>query len=367
MELKMRPVKLPTSSEIQKIAKILVEHSARVKKGDYVQINAGMPARDLVLEVYKQVIQKGAYPVLKTDFEGLSYLYYKYASKDQLMHFPGLAYNEMKKTDAVIYIGAPENRYELATIPPEPLTIRQKVTRKISDERMKKKWVIFDYPVADFAKEAGMSLPEYRKFVFNACMQDWDKLKIGLMLKVKKVIDKGSRVRIKTPNTDLTFGIKGRLGAVGNGTFNMPDGEVWTAPQENTEGYINFTYPLERMGRQIKGIRLEFKKGKVTKASAKTNFDVLDSMIKTDNGARILGELGIGCNFNIQKFTNNLLFDEKIGGTIHLALGHAYKECNGKNESAIHADIVKDLRPKFGGGEVWVDDKLLIKDGKFMI
>lgn len=362
----MRPVKLPNNSEIQKIAKILVEHSARVKKGDYVQINAGMPAKELILEVYKQIIQKGAYPVLKTDFEGLSYLYYKYASKEQLMNFPQLAFNEMKKTDAVIYISAPENRYELATIPPEPLTIRSKVTRKISDERLKKKWVIFDYPVQDFAKEAQMTLAEYRKFVFNACMQDWKKLE-GFMNKVKKAVDKGSRVRIKTPDTDLTFGIKGRLGAIGNGTHNMPDGEVWTAPVEDTEGYINFTYPYERMGRMIKGIKLEFKKGKVAKASSKTNFDVLDAMLKTDKGARILGELGIGCNFNIQKFTNNLLFDEKIGGTIHLALGHAYTECNGINKSAIHADIVKDLRPKYGGGEVWIDDKLLIKDGKFML
>jgi len=362
----MRPVKIPTDPEIQKIAKILVEHSARVKKGDYVQIVAGMPARDLILEVYKQIIQKGAYPVLKTYFEGLSYIYYKYASEEQLKNFPKIAYFEMKNTDAVIYIGAPENRYELATISPDPLTIRDKVTRKIVDVRLKKKWIIFDYPVADFAKEADMSLPEYRKFVFEACMQDWEKLSV-FMNKVKKVIDNGKKVRIKTPDTDLTFGIKGRLGAIGNGTHNMPDGEVWTAPVEDTEGYINFTYPYERMGRMIKGIKLEFKKGKVVKASSKTNFDILDAMLKTDKGARILGELGIGCNFNIQKFTNNLLFDEKIGGTIHLALGHAYTECNGKNRSAIHADIVKDLRPKFGGGEVWIDDKLLIKDGKFKI
>jgi len=363
----MRPVKIPISPEIQKIARILVEHSARVKKGDYVQIVAGMPARDLVLEVYKQIIEKGAYPVIKADFEGLGYIYYKYASKEQLKNFPKIAYHEMKNSDAVIYIAAPENRYELATISPEPLTLRQKTIRKVFEERLKKKWIIFDYPVADFAKEAGMSLPEYRKFVFSACEQDWDKIKI-FMSKVKKVIDKGKKVRIKAPGTDLTFGIKGRLGAIGDGTFNMPDGEVWTAPEENTtEGHITFTYPLERMGRMIKNIRLEFKKGKVVKTSANSNLDVLDSMIKTDGGSMKLGELGIGCNFKIQRFTNNLLFDEKIGGTIHLALGNSFKECKGKNQSAVHADIVKDLRPKFGGGEVWVDDKLLIKDGKFQI
>ncbi|MEM2956306.1 MAG: aminopeptidase [Candidatus Pacearchaeota archaeon] len=363
----MRIVKIPTSPEIVKIAKILVEHSVRIKKGDYVQIHAGILARDLILEVYKQCIQKGAYPRVSIDFEGLNYLYYKYSSKEQLMHFPDIAMYEMKKTDAVIYIAAPENRYELATIPPELLTLRQKTIKKITDERLKKKWVIFDYPVEDFAKEAHMSLKEYRKFVFEACQPDWQKM-TALMKKVKAAIDKGKKVRIKAKDTDISFGIKGRLGAIGNGTHNMPDGEVWTAPEENTtEGYITFTYPREYMGRMIEGIRLEFKKGKVVKASAKTNFDVLDSMLKTDEGARKLGELGIGCNFKIQRFTNNLLFDEKIGGTIHLALGNAYKECRGKNESAIHADIIKDLRPKFGGGEVWIDDKLLIKDGKFMI
>jgi aminopeptidase len=363
----MRAVKIHSSPEIQKVAKILVEHSARVKKGDYVQIVAGMPARDLVLEVYKQVIQKGAYPVIKADFEGLGYLYYKFASQEQLKHFPDIAYREMKSTDAAIHIAAPENRYELASIRPDVLKIRQKVVKKLSRERQKKHWVIFDYPVKDYAKEAGMSLQEYRNFVFSSCMQDWGKLSI-FMNKVKKVLDKGKKVRIISKDTNLTFGIKGRNAVVCGGKNNMPDGEVMTAPEENTtEGHIVFTYPREEMGRKIEKVRLEFKNGRVIRASSKTNFNLLDAILKTDEEARKLGELGIGCNFKIPRFTNNLLFDEKIGGTIHLALGMAYKECKGKNDSAVHADIVKDLRPKFGGGEVWIDDKLLIKDGKFKI
>ena len=364
----MRKVNIPTSKEIVKIAKILVEHSARVKKGDYVQIVSDIPARDLILEVYKQCIQKGAYPTLKLGFEGLGYLYYKNASQEQLKHFPMLAYNEAKKTDAIIHIDAPENRYELSSLSSKSVVLRGRVTKKISDERVKKKWVGFDYPVKDLAKDAGMSLPEYRKFVFNACYQDWDKLK-AFMNKVKKVIDNGKKVRIISKGTDLTFGIKGRPAAIGDGKHNMPDGEVWTAPEEKTtEGHIAFTYPREFMGRMIEGIKLEFKKGKVVKAHSKTNQKLLNEMLNIDEGARRLGELGVGCNFKIQKFTNNLLFDEKIGGTIHLALGRAYKENNGKNESALHADIVLELRPSHGGnGEVWVDDKLLIKDGKFQI
>ncbi len=364
----VKELNIKTSKEIQEIARILVEHSARVKKGDYVQIISEIPSRSLILEVYKQIIKKGAYPMLKLGFEGLGYYYYKYASEEQLKNFPEIVYYQMKNTDAIINIGAPENRYELESIDPSKITLRQKALKKIDDERMKKRWVIFNYPVKDCAKEAKMPLKQYRKFVFDSCRQDWDKLK-RFMEKIKRAIDNGKEVRIKSEDTDLKFGIKERLGAIGDGKFNMPDGEVWTAPEENTtEGYIKFTYPLEVMGRMVENIRLEFKNGKVVNAYASKNLEVLKSMLKTDNGSCKLGELGIGCNFKIQRFTNNLLFDEKIGGTIHLALGRAYKECNGKNESAVHADIVKELRPKYGGeGEVLVDGKLLIKDGKFMI
>lgn len=362
----IRKVRLNSDVKTKEIARILVEHSCNVKKGEYVQIVAGMPARQLILELQKQILQKGAYPRIDLDFEGLSYNYYQYASEEQLKNFPKLRYQEMKQTDAIIYIGAPENRYELYSADPKKITLRSKILKKISDERLKKKWVIFDWPVRDFAEDAGLSLSEFRKFVFDSCIQDWDKL-TGMMEKVKKVLDRGNRVRIVSRDTDLTFGIKGRLGDIGNGRHNMPDGEVWTAPEENTaEGYITFTYPLFFMGRKIEGIRLEFKKGKVVKASAKSNLEALDHLLKTDDGSRKLGELGIGCNFKIKRYSNLLLFDEKIGGTIHLALGQAYKECNGKNKSAVHADIVKDLRPPYNG-EVWVDNKLLIKDGKLLV
>ncbi len=364
--VKIRPVKLNSDVKIREIAKILVEHSCKVKKGEIVQIVAGIPARPLILELFKQIIQKGAFPRLNLDFEGLSYTYYKYASEEMLKTFPQLNYNEMKKTDAIIYIGSPENRYELATINPKAITLRSQVIRKITDVRLKKKWVIFDWPVKDFADDASLSLPEFRKFVFDSCIQDWNALD-SFMKKVKAFLDKGKKVRILAKDTDLTFGIRNRPAAIGSGNHNMPDGEVWTAPEENTtEGHITFTYPLIVLGRKIEGIRLEFKKGKVVKASAKKNLEALDHLLKTDRGSRKLGELGIGCNFKIKKFSNLLLFDEKIGGTIHLALGAAYKENNGKNRSAVHADIVKDLRPPYHG-EVWVDDRLLIKDGKLLV
>ncbi|MBU2522889.1 MAG: aminopeptidase [Nanoarchaeota archaeon] len=361
----VRKVRLNSDVKTKEIARILVEHSCRIKKGEYVQIVAGIPARPLILELQKQILKKGAYPRVDIDFEGLSYTYYQYASEEQLKNFPKLRYDEMKQTDAIIYIGAPENRYELYSADPKKITLRSKIIKKIFDERLKKKWVIFDWPVRDFADDAGLSLSEFRKFVFDSCIQDWNKL-TGMMDKVKRVLDKGNKVRIISNDTNLTFGIRGRLGAIGDGRHNMPDGEVWTAPEEDTEGHITFTYPLIFMGRKIEKIRLEFKKGKVVKASAKSNLNALDHLLKTDEGSRKLGELGIGCNFKIKRFSNLLLFDEKIGGTIHLALGNAYTECNGKNKSAVHADIVKDLRHPYSG-EVWIDNKLLIKDGKLLV
>jgi len=364
--VKIRPVKMNSDVKVKEIARILVDHSCRVQKGEIVQIIAGIPSRPLIVELCKRIVQKGAFPRVHVDFEGLNYSFYKYASKDMLQDFPELDYEEMKKSDAIMFIGAPENRYELAAISPDAITLRSKTLRKITEERLKKKWVIFDWPVKDFADDAQMSLPEFRKFVFDSCIQDWNKLK-GLMSKVKKVIDHGKKVRIVSKDTDLTFGIRNRPAAIGFGLNNMPDGEVWTAPEEDTtEGYVTFTYPLIVLGRKIEGIRLEFKKGKVVKACAKSNLDALDHLLKTDQGSRKLGELGIGCNFKIKRFSNLLLFDEKIGGTIHLALGNAYKENNGKNVSAVHADIVKDLRPPYLG-EVWVDDRLLIKDGKLLV
>jgi len=363
----MKSVKIFSDARIQKIARLLVEHSCKIKKEDTVQINAGIPARPLILEIYRQVILKGAYPRVNIDFKGLNYLYYNNATTEQLKRFPEIAHNEMKKTDAVIYIGAPENRYELATIHPERLAIRSRTVKKISDERMKKRWVIFNYPVGDFAKDSGMSFSTYKNFVFNSCLQDWNALR-KKMAKLKKIIDKGKSVRIIGKDTDLSFGIKGRLACIGDGTHNMPDGEVWTAPEENTlNGHITFTFPLIYMGREIKGIKLEFEKGKLKKASAKTNSDALASLVNTDAGASKIGEFGIGCNFKIQKFTKNLLFDEKIGGTVHLALGQAYKECLGKNESAIHIDLIKDLRKNSGGGKIYIDNRLIQKNGAFLI
>ena len=349
---------------IKKVAEILVDYSTSVKKGEYVQILTDPAARELAVEVYKQVILKGAYPKIHISFPGTSYLYYKHASEEQLAHFPDVAMDELKKTRAFIYIGAPENSRELTNIDPKRISLRQKTMQPYQAYRVKNtKWVIFYYPTPSMAQDAGMSTEEFEDFVYKASIQDW-KAESRRQEKLKAVIDKGKAVRIVGKDTDITFSIEGRKGLKCDGKYNMPDGEVFTGPvEDSTNGRIAFSFPSIYAGQEVDGIKLEFKDGKVVKASATKNEALLQQLLKTDDGSMILGEFGIGVNNFIQKHVKNILFDEKIGGTIHLALGSGYPESGSKNNSGIHWDIVKDLRP---GGAVYVDGKIIQKDGKFI-
>ncbi len=271
----------------------------------------------------------------------------------------------MKKTDATIFIGAPSNTKELANIDPKRISKRQKTLEPIFKERSEKtKWVIFYYPTGALAQEAGMSMEEFSDFVFGSVLVDYKKMSKS-QEKLKKIIDKGKKIRIVTKNTDVAFNIAGRKGIKCDGQFNLPDGEVFTSPVENSaEGVVEFSYPTLIQGKAIEGIRIEFRKGKVVKATAKKNQDFLRKVLETDKGSKFVGEIGIGVNYKIKQFVNNTLFDEKIGGTIHIALGKSYREAGGKNESAIHWDIVTSMRK---GGRLYIDGKLIQKDGKFLI
>ena len=350
---------------IKKAAKVIVDYSTKIKRGDYVQIISDPAAQEMVLEVYKQVLLKGAYPKVKISLPGMGYTYYKHATEEQLKHFPKLAMDEMKKTDATIYIGAPSNTKELANIDAKRISKRQKVLEPIFKERSEKtKWVIFYYPTGALAQEAGMSLEEFSDFVFGSVLVDYKKMSKS-QEKLKKMIDKGKKIRIVTKNTDITFNIAGRKGIKCDGQYNLPDGEVFTSPVENSaEGVVEFSYPTLIQGKELEGIRLEFKKGRVVKATATKNADFLRKVLETDKGSKYVGEVGIGVNYKIKQFVKNTLFDEKIGGTIHIALGKSYKEAGGKNESAIHWDIITSMR---NGGRLYIDKKLVQKDGKFLI
>ncbi|MDP7116494.1 MAG: aminopeptidase [Candidatus Woesearchaeota archaeon] len=348
---------------IVKLAEILTNYSIVIKKGSLIEVNAAVNAAPLALEVMKNILKKGAYPKMNVGLPGQHYTYFKYASDEQLKHFPELALYEAKKVDGSIGIGAPVNTRELTSIDPAKLSLRRKVTRPITDAFLKKNnWVIFQFPTNAMAQDADMSLEEFEDFVYGCCNVDWKAME-EKQTKLKKLMDDAETVQILAKDTDLKFSIKGRTSIKCCGTRNMPDGEVFMAPVEDTtEGHISYTYPTIMGGREIDGIKLWFEKGKVIKATATKNENFLQKMLDTDAGARYIGEFGVGTNYNITKFVKQILFDEKIGGTIHLALGMAYKEGGGKNNSALHWDMIKDLRK---GGKILFDGKVIQENGKF--
>lgn len=351
---------------VKKLAGILVNHSLGVKKGDKVLITSSSElAKPLVLEVYREVMKKGGEPLLNIGFEEASEIYYKLATDAQLKTPPKIAAYRAKNIDCVVNIRASVNKKALSNVDPARLAMRSKVMSPISNIIVNtKRWILCNYPTNALAQEADMSLEEYEKFLYGATNIDWKKVKKE-ELKLQKALDKASVVHIKGKDTDLTLGIKGRKSIPCYGNYNMPDGEVFMSPIENSaEGFIYYEMPAIYQGREVTGIRLRFKAGKVVEASADKNEAFLITMLDTDKGARFLGELGVGVNYGIKKFTSDILFDEKIGGTVHLAVGRSYEEAGGKNKSAVHWDMIKDLRK---GGTLSLDGKVIQKNGKFLL
>ncbi|MDO8426222.1 MAG: aminopeptidase [Deltaproteobacteria bacterium] len=351
---------------VSKLASILVHHSIEVKKGDVVLISSSTElAKPLVLEVYREVVKSGGHPLTSIGFEETSNIFYKYASKDQLLNFPKIKMYEAKNIDCVVNIRAAANKKALSNIDPKALSERSKVLRPIGEEIVNnKRWILCNFPTNGLAQEADMSLDEYEDFVYSATNIDWNRVKKE-ELKLKKALDKAGEVRIVGEDTDLTVSIKGRKAIPCYGERNMPDGEVFLSPVEDSaDGQIYYEMPAIYQGREVTGIRLKFRDGKVVDAGADKNEKFLITMLDTDKGARYLGELGIGVNYGIQKFTKDILFDEKIGGTVHLAVGRSYEDAGGKNISAIHWDMIKDLRKK---GAIYLDGKAIQKNGRFLI
>lgn len=351
---------------IKKLASILTDYSVKIKKGDIISVSCSPEAEPLVIEVCKNILKKGAIPKLNVGLNGFAKVYYETASKEQLEYFPKLSWEEAKLAAGEINIFSTNNTKDLSKIDSKKIATRRKVLQKISDHivNVKNNWVICIYPTNAFAQDAEMSLEEFEDFVFSATNLDWGK-ELKKQLRLKAILEKTSDVRIVGKDTDLSFSIKGKKAKECCGKRNMPDGEVFTEPVKNSvEGHIAYSFPAIKGGREVDGIKLWFKKGKVVKATAEKNEDFLKEMIKTDPGASYVGEFGIGINYGIKKFIKEILFDEKIGGTVHLALGMAYKETGGENKSAIHWDMIKDLRTE---GELYFDGKLVQKKGKWLI
>jgi len=317
------------------------------------------------LACYKHVLKLGGIPVTKVTVPGFDYAYYDLAEEHQLKKDPLTDRLEADKADGWIRLVADENTRELATISPKKIAMRQKVLAPIMDIRIdKENWVLFYYPTKALAQDADMSEEEFKDFVFSSCLIDYEEQERKQTI-LKKYLDEGKQVRIVGKNTDLTFSIEGRQGILCVGKRNMPDGEAFIAPvEDSTEGYIAYSYATMKNGQEVSGIRLKFEKGKVVEAKADKGEEFLNEVIKMDPGACKFGEFGIGTNQRIKTSVKQILFDEKIEYTIHLALGRAYKEGNGQNESALHWDMIKDLRD---GGRFEIDGKVIQENGKWLI
>lgn len=360
-----------------KYAKVLVEYSTNIQKGQTVIIRSTPTAQPLVKKVYEEVLKLGAYPLVRISLDGLTEAYYKYSSDEQLDYVDEFTKAEYEKANAFISIGAPFNLKSLVNVPPEKLARRSKATKDLMTTFLKRaadkklSWVGCDYPTNALAQEAKMSLDEYQDFLFNACylydespIDKWKEIKAS-QDKIIEKINGTKTIHVVGEETDLTLSVDGRKWINCCGENNFPDGEIFTSPVENSaNGTVYFDMPAIFRGSEADKIRLEFKDGKVVKATAEKGEEFFLNMINQDEGARYLGEFAIGTNNKIQKITGNILFDEKIGGSIHMALGSSYPETGGKNESGLHWDLIKNMK---NGGKLFFDDKLVYENGAFII
>jgi aminopeptidase len=342
-------------------AKILVDYSCEIQEGDHVVVVVEDYGQELAGEIVKEVAKKGGTTVIVQKSPEMERALLDVVPDKYVDAFPDHYFEMIKKTDVYIRIQSTGNTRAMGNVSPDKFVKYQVMQKPMKEVILKRRWCGTLTPTPALAQEAGMSLGEYTDFVYGAIIRDWEK-EAQIMYKVKEVIDKGKEVVIEGDQTALTMSIDGRVAVASTGKHNMPSGEVFTAPvDDSTDGYIYFDIPLLFSGILMEDVRLTFEKGVVTECSASRNEEMLQKLIKTDKGSERLGELGIGTNRGITTFTRNILFDEKIGDTIHLALGNAYKDCNGVNESAIHMDIIKSMK----NGRILVDGDVLQEHGKW--
>jgi len=370
---------------VNNLAQVLVKYSTEVKEKDLVAIIGRPLATPLINEVYREVLRAGAYPYLLVrgsppplpGLQGLDYIFYSEANDDQLNHVDLFLKKVNEEFDVRITIYSEYNTRSMSNIDPNLLKVHRQAHKNLIKTFMDRsasgelRWVITRFPAESQAQEADMSLEEYTDFFFSTTYCDVDdpveKWK-EIRQEQQQLVDwlKGKReVEVRGPDIDLTFSIDGRTFVNGAGKANMPCGEIFTGPVENSaNGWVRFTYPAIRSGKEVQGIELRFENGKVVKASADKNEDLLKAMLEIDEGSSYLGEFGIGTNQHITKFMKDIGYDEKIMGTIHFALGAGYPETGSKNESSLHWDMICDLRD---GGQIIVDDELFFESGEFKI
>ncbi|HUV29308.1 MAG TPA: aminopeptidase [Anaerolineales bacterium] len=361
---------------LEKLAQTLIHYSIEIKPGDQLEIRTNPLAQELALLVYEQAVQAGAYILITQTLPGDEEVYYKNASDEQLDYVSPVRKLITESFDAILVIGAEYNTRSLSAIDPQRISRSRKATTELTKIFLKRaanlelRWCYTEFPTYASAQEADMSLNDYQEFVYAAgLLNEPDPVAVWREegVRQRKLIGWLSGrdlVEIKGNNADLTFSIKDRKFKEADGKYNFPDGEIFTGPvEESANGWIRFSYPAIYQGQEVIDVELWFENGKVVKETATKGKNLLTSSLNTDQGARFLGEWGIGTNYGIQRFTKNMLFDEKMGGTIHLALGSGYPETGSKNESAIHWDMLCDMAES----EINVDGEIFYENGKFRV
>jgi aminopeptidase len=363
---------------IENLARILIDHSTHVKAGDKVAIEAITVAEPLVRELYELTLKRGGLPHILLHLPEQEEIFYNLAGEDQLDFTPTFQKLVVDEFDVYIRARSETNTRALTSIDPARQARWQKAMARVRNVMMSRggdkslRWVLTQFPTQAYAMEAEMGLKEYEDFVYSACHADegtpdpvayWR----GVQEKQAAIVERiegHDAVQLKGPHVDLKLSIKGRTFRNSSGQHNMPDGEIYTGPVEDSvNGWVRYTYPAVTQGREVSGIELKFEAGRVAVANAQKNEDFLLKMLESDAGARYVGEFAIGTNFGINRFTRNILFDEKIGGTFHMALGAGYPETGSRNTSAIHWDMICDLHQD---SEILVDDEVVYRNGAFI-
>jgi aminopeptidase len=350
----------------KQLGEVLVNYSTSVQPGERVMIAMmEVETYPLAHAVYEAVIKAGGYPQTQFLSETLRHSLMAYGSEDQINWVPEIEAYGMEWADVYIGLRGAHNLYENADIPTDVLAQNQVAMGKVSTMRWQQtRWCLVRVPNESFAQQAETNLETITDMFFDACLLDWEAESRRWHEQAAK-LNGSKQVRLLGKDTDLSFSVAGRSWVVFDGKINMPDGEIFTAPvTETLNGVISFEFPGVLSGRLMHDIRLEWKNGALVHASASTNEDYLHRVIASDPGASLIGEFAIGTNMRVNRFTKDILIDEKIGGTVHMALGRAYPECGGTNQSAIHWDIVKDTRTE---GALYVDDRLVLENGRILI
>ena len=356
---------------LEKLARVLVDYSVEVREGEQVVVFGEVGAEPLVKAIYARLLQVGAVPVLQLQLPGMQELFFEHAQDIHYKNIPSIRRFFAEEADAEIGIKAPSNTRALANVDPARQQALAGLNRPLSEIMLQKnRWMLTLFPTAALAQEANMGLTEYEDFAFSAMGLDRDdpvrywQEKSMEQARLKERLEEARELRIVGPGTDLTLSVEGRTFVNSAGRRNMPCGEVFTGPiEDSANGHVTFGVPAAIGGREVAGARLRFDGGKVVESEAEKGGEYLESLLDTDAGARYLGEVGIGTNYNIGRASGNVLFDEKLGGTVHLAIGRSYKETGGLNDSSVHTDLVCDLRE---GGELYADGELIQKDGRFL-